>query len=505
MKITADIKLKSGDTVRGETVNISSFNKLKKIIISEKYCLGLFKENIIRKENFLECRSIALDFDKGYSLPEALRDFKKYKCIIATTRNHQKEKNGLKADRFRVILFLTEPIKNNDDFRATFKKLLEAFPKLDKSCSNSSRWFYPSKDIILTNKTGISIKPIKSEKGPIPDADIDSYLQTPGKGKLSKKTKNILKHGPKEGERNHSTFVIAKDMQENGYNEDDAVKYIIKAYNETDTLSFDFTEDEIAQTVNSAYNTPGTNAARKPFKLIHIFELYKHAKKMEWTVGDLLSKGGVSLLSAPPKAGKSTLARQLIKSILTGEDFLKRKTVKGEVLYFAIEEQPEAIVESFKRMGLPNDSPLYVHTGDIFSENILKDFYTILKDRKPKLAVLDTLFDFLDVESENNYKEVKIEFRKLREIARQTGTHILCIHHANKTFGGPTGSHRSVLGSQAIVGGVDAIILLEPFDTSRLVTTMGRMIKRWVTREMLWDESTETYTLGKKVEIDDEY
>lgn len=505
MKITSNIKLDKGDTTRGKVTEVKSLNKLADLILKEKYSMGLFKDSIVKKANFVYCEAIALDFDKDYTLKQAKEDFSKFQCIIATTKSHRKEKNGEVHDRFRVIVFLTEPIRDNKTYLRTFRKLQTAFPKLDNQCSNSSRWFYPSKDIVLINKEGIRVKPVVSSEPEKVEPDIDSYLKTPGKGKLSKSTRKILKNGPKIGERNSSTFKAAKDMQENGYSEDEAIKYILKAYTESDTLSFDFTEDEVIQAIQSAYSSPGTNAPRKPFRLVPIKELYKLSSKLEWTIDGLLSKGGVSLLSAQPKAGKSQLSRQIILSILTGEKFLGRKVEQGEVHYYAIEEQPEVINESFRRMGLPENSELYVHTGDIFSEDILKDFYTILNDRKPKLAVVDTLFDFLDVESENNYKEVKVEFRKLREIARRTGTHILCIHHANKSFGGPTGSHRSVLGSQAIVGGVDTIILLELMGDMRLITTMGRMVKRWVTREMIWDEETGLYTLGKKVDIEDDY
>lgn len=501
MKITTDVELETGGTTIGKLSEVTSISELQKVMLSSPYSLGTFKDNRVVKSNFISANSVALDFDENYTLNEAKKDFEKFQCIIATTKSHGKVKNGKVFDRFRVVLFFTEPITDNETFFSTYKKLQDAFPRLDPQCKNSSRWFYPSVDLIQVNKKGMKVTPVKlvTETKPFTS---DSILQTKGNGKLAGSTKKLLKHGLVAGSRNGDTFKIAKDFQENGYAEDDAVKFILKAFTETNTLSYDFTEYEVENTIRSAYTSEPTNAPRKPFKLVPIKEIYRENKKLEWTVDKLLSKGGISLLSAAPKAGKSVIARQLITSILTNKKFFGRECLHGEVHYYAIEEQPEVIQDSFKKMDLPNDVPLYVHTGDIFSDDILRDFLNILQERKPVLAVVDTLFDFLDVESENNYKEVKQQLRKLRNIARVTGTHILCIHHANKGFGGVTGNHRSVLGSQAITGGVDSIMVVEMQGDTRVITTMGRSIKRWITRELIWKEETETYSLGGKIEIE---
>lgn len=499
MKLTSKITLNKGDSARGEVVEINSMKELSKLILSDKYSFGIFKDNILMKNNFISTRAIGLDFDKDYTLEQARTDFKSFQCIIATTKSHQKEKNGIVCDRFRVILFLTEEINDNETFYSTYIKLQNAFPKLDPQVKNSNRWFLPSKEIILINNKGKKVKPEKT---------IDSFLSKPqlevlelkGKGKLLKKTRKLLKEGLTIGSRNGDTFKIAKDFQENGYTEDEAVKFITKAFSENNTLSYDFTQDEVENTIRSAYSSDPTLTPRKPFKLLPIKELYKKNITIEWVVDKLLSRGGVSLLSAVPKAGKSNIARQLISNILKKEKFFKRDTLYGEIHYYAIEEQPEIIQQSFRKFELPPNSPLYIHTGDVFASDKLDALYEVLKERKPVLAVIDTLFDVLDVQNENNYREVQSQIRKLRQIARTTNCHIMCVHHANKGFGTVSGSHRSVLGSQAIVGGVDTIILIEMDGVKRIITSMGRSVKPWTLRELIWNSEDESYSLGSKYE-----
>lgn len=502
MKITTDIVLDTELGTYGNVSNITKFEQLETTILNTPYCLGTFKDNKLLKSNFIQCQSIALDFDGGYKLKDALLDLQSFQCIISTTKSHQKLKNGKTDDRFRVILFFTEPITDNDTFLGTFRKLQTKFPMVDKQCSNSNRWFHPSTKIIKSNTKGRKVKPEKLVINKPVEATMP-VLATKGKGKLLKSTRLMLKNGIESGSRNSETFKIAKDFQTNEYTEDEAIEYITKAFKANGTLAYDFTEFEVENTIRSAYSSESGNAPRKPFRLISFKDVHSTEVKLEWVVENLLSVGGVSLISAAPKTGKSLISRQIIKNILHNEKFFGRNTKFGEVHYYAMEEQIEVINLSFKKLGLRADAPLYIHTGEVYSKDTLRDLNTILMERKPVLAVVDTLFDFLDVTNENSYKEVKTQLRKLRQVARNSGTHLLCVHHSNKGYGGVTGNHKSVLGSQAIVGGVDVIIVIELDGDTRVITTMGRSIKRWVTRELIWDENNEIYTLGGKAKLDE--
>ena len=71
-----------------------------------RYSPFIYNENYRKESNTIlnKTNCIMLDFDDGITLEKAKKLFDTYNVIIATTKSHQKEKNGIICDRFRVIL-----------------------------------------------------------------------------------------------------------------------------------------------------------------------------------------------------------------------------------------------------------------------------------------------------------------------------------------------------------------------------------------------------------------
>src|SRR5262245_14100822 len=69
----------------------------------------------------------------------------------------------------------------------------------------------------------------------------------------------------------------------------------------------------------------------------------------QWIVQKLLRSSGLSLLAGKPKSGKSTLARQLAVSVARGVPFLGRPTRVAPVLYVALEDIDDELLNSFQR------------------------------------------------------------------------------------------------------------------------------------------------------------
>lgn len=95
------------------------------------------------KNNFISSNILTLDFDKEYTLKEALDNefIKQYATIIYKTPNYTEEQN-----RFRIIFELEFPIKDKIAFEQAILGLLKKFPQADKSCIDCSRFFYGSKN-----------------------------------------------------------------------------------------------------------------------------------------------------------------------------------------------------------------------------------------------------------------------------------------------------------------------------------------------------------------------
>lgn len=502
-----------GDKVNFGAVEVRNMDELAEYILASPYSLGVFKDDYRTKANFIQAESIGLDFDDGVTLAEAEEMFKDYSHIIAPSRNHQVEKNGVKQDRFRVILLLSTPITNAETFEATWFSLYQKYPKLDKACKDASRFFYPSKYIHSTRTGGLKVEPVESYPE-LPDSARDwSYLadgdkSTEGQlGDLGKRALKFLTLGAPKGQKHAELYASARDAHQNGYSSEwfiEQLRLLTDKFEDPD-----YTDEGAIKAVKDAFSKDPKHEPRvekNAFNMVKIGELYKDETRIDWLVDSLLSRGGMSVLVADPKTGKSTLARQLIRDVLRGSSFLSLRCKQGSVFYFAIEEQVQVLNWSFRRLGVTNEDSLQVHVGDPLTDESFGDFAELVTREKPDLVVVDTLFDIVNVESEYSYKDVKRELRKLRQVARESNAHILLVHHSSKGQAGEKRrGNRAILGSQAIAGGVDTIVVIEKEGRDRLITTSGREVHTWEHRQLIWDNETATYSLGPETSDEDLY
>jgi hypothetical protein len=87
-----------------------------------------------------------LDFDDTLTLDDAIGIFKDYLCIIATTENHRKRKNGVLADRFRVVIPWARCIDTRADYVHNMTLAIKEY-EADQACKDAGRLFKPSREI----------------------------------------------------------------------------------------------------------------------------------------------------------------------------------------------------------------------------------------------------------------------------------------------------------------------------------------------------------------------
>jgi hypothetical protein len=189
-----------------------------------------------------------------------------------------------------------------------------------------------------------------------------------------------------------------------------------------------------------------------------------------WVVEGLLPTAGSSLLVGKPKTGKSTLARQLAFAVSTGRPFLGRDVLQGPVLYLALEEKKSEVWKQFELLGADGTEPISVvfdYHGNRMDE--VRDLIALIK---PVLVVVDTLAKFLDLREINKYGPTNNRLRELHELARNSGAHLLCVHHSRK--GVSDDAIDNVLGSTALSGGVDTVIAIQNHRGKRTLSTLQR-------------------------------
>lgn len=494
------------DNVNFEPVEINSLQELVDHATKHNYSTGVFKDNRRNKANFLKAECIALDVDNddpedNYTIQGAKDLFKDYRHVIMPSKSHQKEKNGRVADRFRVILFLETAITDAKDFTATWVELLNYYPAADRACKDASRFYYPSPkafSVVDTGKSWPVTRYVEPERNELDEAlgHEDNY------GKLAYDTLQFLTYGAPAGKRNVRLFKASKDMQEQGFTIDQCKAKIQSMITLTKNWGTEYLNEKDIECIQNAftqealYNKRPVHESPSVFKFQTLSEMVEEAGEIEWLADGLLTKGGFSVMVGPPKAGKSTLVRQLVKHVCQGGHFLGRDITQGSVLYLTFEEQPAILKQQFNAVGIKKDDPIYIHTGAVFDDRAMDDLTDAIKDFKPSLVVLDTIFDISQLESINNYKEVKTALARIRAIARETDAHILGVHHTNK---GGVGNN-SIMGSNAIHGAVDTMIRFVQESERRYLYSNGKHGRHFNDQEIIFDYKTQTYTLGNKRE-----
>lgn len=95
----------------------------------------------------------------------------------------------------------------------------------------------------------------------------------------------------------------------------------------------------------------------------------------------------------------------------------------------------------------------------------------VVEEMKPVLVIIDPLFRFTKVKDGNDYHQVTNALEPLLRLARDTGTHVLCVHHSRK---GESAAEDSFLGSQAIFGSVDTLMIMKRHEHYRTLQAIQR-------------------------------
>jgi hypothetical protein len=493
------------DKVNFKPVEVNTIDELVKHATTSNYSMGVFKDNYRKKNNFQKAEAIAIDVDNdglndNYTIVDAAEKFAQYKHIIMPSKSHQKEKNGKVKDRFRVILFLDKAITDAKDFQATWKTIYDFYPAADRACKDASRFFFPSPEVYSVNNSGKLWPTAEYVK---PDLQVVDPIDEALKGQLSKQTLEFFMNGAPEGKRNQSLFKAAKDMQEQGYGMAEVIKRLEVMIELGGSWGIDYVCDKDLECIQNAFKDDpiydkreGEVVRPSVFKFQTLDELVENAEEINWLVDGLLSDGGFSLIVGPPKGGKSTLIRQMALAVAQGKPFLGRNVTQGGVLYLTFEEQGGLLRDQFNAAGRQPGDEIRIHIGNVFEnrEIVYRDLEAGIMEYQPSLLVLDTIFDAFHLESINDYGEVKDALARLRTIARNTGCHIIGVHHVNKTGDG----NNSIMGSNGIHAALDTLVRFVQEGERRYLFTNGKGGKHFINQEIIFDHKTERYSLGAK-------
>lgn len=228
-------------------------------------------------------------------------------------------------------------------------------------------------------------------------------------------------------------------------------------------------------------------------KLTHLRDLLEEPEEeVTWVVDGILPGGGFSIVAAKPKVGKSTLARAASYAVSKGLPFIGRHTMKGPVIYVALEDKRREVRRHFEDMGVTGEEDIYVYAARA-PEGALEKLKKQIEDIRPVLVVIDPLFRFTRMKDEKAYAEVTNKLEPLLALARETGAHVMVTHHATK---GDREGGDALLGSTAIFGSVDTAIILKRFPKYRTIATIQRYGEDLEETTLTFDPDRRTIDIG---------
>ncbi|MFC2024316.1 AAA family ATPase [Chloroflexota bacterium] len=219
---------------------------------------------------------------------------------------------------------------------------------------------------------------------------------------------------------------------------------------------------------------PPSGIAQAHFCLTRLSDLLQEpVEDITYIWDNTLIRGGLSILAAKPKVGKSTLARNLAVAVAEGEtSFLERSiTTSGPVVYLALEDKRSEVKKHFERMGATDELPIFVHTGSA-PEKAIDELRKAVMEHQAVMAIVDPLQRLVRIPDLNDYSVVSLALEPLMQIARDTNCHLLLIHHATKGINRESGD--SILGSTAIFGSVDCALIMKRSESYRTIESIQR-------------------------------
>src|SRR5262249_51894581 len=136
----------------------------------------------------------------------------------------------------------------------------------------------------------------------------------------------------------------------------------------------------------------------------------------------------------------------------------------------ALEEKRSEVRAHFRALGALPDVPLEVFVGTS-PEDSLAQLAALLEEQPAALVVVDPLFRFIRARDGNDYAAMTAALDPVLGFARRAGACVLVPHHAPKGEGADIDSP---IGSTAIAGSVDVLMVLRRGDSYRTLSTVQR-------------------------------
>ena len=246
-----------------EHYNDLEFGDLENIVKSGFHYVACKLKNEVRNDNNFDgfVDVLILDIDENCTIVQAKKIFSKFEFFLITTKSHQKLKNDIICDRFRLFIPLEKTVFIKEQMEQIYNDILLIYPFLDNKCRNVSRLFYSSPVDAYTYYNGGLRYPVRTlsfyktyfevpkvEKNPVKYRDevfVFDFIKECWINKFGevledekkeitdieyflKGALTILDNEFYKGNRNHCIFKVCSMLLADGLNDDVILDFVIK-------------------------------------------------------------------------------------------------------------------------------------------------------------------------------------------------------------------------------------------------------------------------------------
>ena len=282
----------------------------------------------------------------------------------------------------------------------------------------------------------------------------------------------------------------ASDWLDAGHSKEE-LKAVIRATPVLDTKALDKLE------------TRWRENSSNDFRLTPLGDLLaEEDEEIPWLVDKHLPSAGLSILGGKPKAGKSVLSRCLALNVARGTPFLDFETAQGSVFYLGLEEKRSEVKDHFRAMGATSNDPIFVFIAPSPQDGVAK-LHEVAERERPALIIVDPILKMVRVKDGNDYATMSAALEPVLTLARQTGAHVLGVHHLSKgeRYGGD-----SLLGSTAIFAAPDTALFLKRSERYRTLSSIQRYGEDLEEIVLVMDPETKIISAGgERKEVDERH
>lgn len=218
-----------GSKYRSDFSRLENMNMLSEIILTHAWSPIVWKNNYALTGNFEYSDFLVLDFDNPgeESLDQVNEAYQDHKRIIATTRSHQIEKNGIICDRYRLIMPWDKRITDYDTYKYNYQLVLKRFPWADSKCYDGARFFYPSQKILYIDRAAEYSYETSAHTQTY--TTLHTHFTHPIDGKIPSWCLNFINDGRVGESRNLKVYAVALELFRQGFVEADIRRIIMRA------------------------------------------------------------------------------------------------------------------------------------------------------------------------------------------------------------------------------------------------------------------------------------